>query len=91
MFEKKINLNFEKSEKSLFFNSMSKIYKAKRTKNSICNCLCCKKCNIYWRPWSAQTESRRANPQKTIKFKKEFYCNKECLNCKKYILKKEEQ
>ena len=64
MSDDKINLNFEKSEKSLFFNSLSKIHKAKRTKNSICNCLCCKKCNIYWRLLRTHIESRKANTQK---------------------------
>ena len=72
-------------------DSLSKIYHSKISKKTKCNCLCCKNCNIYWRPLENSKSKEITNPQKTIKFKKEFYCFKDCLNCKKYIHKKEKQ
>ena len=91
MSEDKNNLKIKNKEKSNISNSISKFYKYNKGKRTLCNCLCCKKCNIYWRPLKRDNINNINNPQKSIKFKKEFHCFKECLNCKKYIQKKEEQ
>ena len=91
MSEDKNKLNFKIKENINISNSISKIYKSKKSKKTLCNCLCCKKCNIFWKPLKRINKNQINFQQKSIKFKKEFHCYKECLNCKKYILKKEEQ
>ena len=91
MSEDKNKLNFKIKENLNISNSISKFYKSKKSKKTLCNYLWCKKCNIFWKPLKRINKNQINNPQKSINFKKEFHCYKECLNCKKYILKKEEQ
>ena len=66
---------------------LSIIYEKKKNKQE-CNCLCCKFCNDYWKPYKPKSKQENIEPKK-IKFKKEFYCNKGCGNCIKYMHKKE--
>ena len=92
MAEKNI-LNYDKTKnknkENININTFSKKF---RKNNSLCNILCCKYCNDYWKPYKRKIENPviDVNPKK-IKFRKEFRCYKNCQNCKRYILKKELQ
>ena len=85
----KQNLKNNAKDKNQIDNPLSKIYKSKRIKQ--CNCLCCKHCNEYWRPYKKIMNQENLPLKKSIKFKKNFFCKKDCINCLKYIAKKERQ
>ena len=87
------NLNLKTKAKTIQSNSNSNLsfYKIKRKKQTECNCICCKKCNLYWKPLKKENLNQIIFPQKTIKFKKDFHCFKDCNFCIKYIARKEEQ
>ena len=84
------NLNKLKFKNKKDSHPLDKIFIKKENKNNDCNCLCCKYCNDFWRPYKPKLTNINTTA-KRIKFKKSFYCNKDCLNCKKYIHKKEQQ
>ena len=87
---KKENLNKPKLNGEKVNHPVDKIYIKKEHKSRECNCPCCKYCNDFWRPYKPNLTSLNTKV-KRIKFKKNFYCNRNCLNCKKYIYKKEQQ
>ena len=87
---KKENLNKQKMNIKKINQTLDKIYIKKEHKSKECNCLCCKYSNDFWRPYKSNPTSLNTTV-KRIKFKKSFYCNQNCLNCKKYIHKKEQQ
>ena len=86
MAENKINLKNKNEEKNQKENPIDKICKSRNKKK--CNCLCCKYCNEYWRHYKKNVNQGNIPPKKSIRFKKEFFCKKDCINCLKYIAKK---
>lgn len=80
----KIDNNDDRKMKSR--NPLSRIY---IKKNKQCNCLCCKFFNDFWKPKKTYQNTEIENiPPKLMKFKKNYFCNKNCTNCLKYIRKK---
>ena len=75
---KKENLNKRKLNIKKTNQTLDKIYIKKEHKSNECNCLCCKYCNDFWRPYKPNPTSLNTTV-KRIKFKKSFYCNKNCL------------
>ena len=44
-------------------------------------------CNEYWREYKPVNKNSYTN-EKLIKYKKKYFCEYDCYNCKKYIQKK---
>ena len=90
MEQKEENLNKPKLNNKKINQPLDKIYINKEHKSNECNFFCFEYCNDLWRPYKPSLISLNKTV-KRIKFKKSFYCNKNCLNSKKYIHKKEQQ
>ena len=69
---------------------MEEKFKNLKKKKTLCNCICCKFCNEYWREYKPLNKNSYTN-EKVIKYKKKYYCEYDCYNCKKYIQKKKKQ
>ena len=89
MAEKNI-LNYENTKNKYKDKiSTNNFIKKIKKKNYQCNILYCKNCNDYWKPYKKKPENLNNDiNHKKIKFRKDFRCHNNCQNCKKYILKK---
>lgn len=50
------NLNTKNNPKENYSNIIGRIYCKNKNTQKSCNCLCCKYCNDYWRPYKKSKE-----------------------------------
>ena len=51
---------------------MAEKFKNLKKKKTLCNCICCKFCNEYWREYKPENKNSYTN-EKLIKHKKKYF------------------